>query len=427
MPKNQADTKKERITINDQSVRKHRKVGGTKMVGNQISPKIGKKEWDYKNPSEQMRMVRGYAIISKGDMPRRINSNTFSIPSQNGNGEYLVTIGRKCHCTCPDFSERKRDCKHIHALRFYLDFNRKVRIENKGIVTEKMSCPYCESNDTIGNGKRATKEGQKQRYKCNQCSKTFIDEKDFQRYKGNGKTMTLILDLYFKGISLRGIKDHLKQFYSMDLDHSNILRRIHRYSNVINDYVKTLKPEVADVWHHDEMKIQAGGKWKWLWNIMDEETKYLITTQVTTRAKTKESKKFFSQAREQADKQPIFLITDGRHPLTASIEEELPETNHVRLVTLTDKRTNNQGIERLNGTVRDRIRAMRGFNGIDTAEIMTSGYRNYYNFIKTHSSIGGLTPALKAGIGVDLEGNKWMALLKRSMEKQPQRTKEADL
>src|SRR3990167_7706301 len=257
------------------------------MATNQISPNIDK-QLGYKNPSEQMRIVRGYAIISKGDTPKQIDAKTFTIPSQHGNGEYNVTIGRKATCTCPDFKDRRKDCKHIHAVKFYLDFNQKVKTENKGIVTERQACPYCQSTDTIGYGKRHTKQGQKQRYQCTQCHKGFIEEKDFERYKGNGKVTTVILDLYFKGISLRGIQDHLKQFYMLSLDPSNILRRIQKYSTIINDYTKTLKPEVANIWNHDEMKIQAGGKWKWLWNIMDNETKYLITTQVSTHAMTKD-------------------------------------------------------------------------------------------------------------------------------------------
>mgnify|MGYP001615254915 CR=1 FL=1 len=136
-----------------------------------ISPNVDVKEFGYKNPSEQMRVVRGYAIISKGDTPKRIDEKTFTIPSQNGNGEYSVKIGKKYSCTCPDFKERKKDCKHIHAVRFYLDFNKKVKIENNGIVRQRTSCPYCNSEDTIGYGKRQTDNGQKQRYKCNECHK----------------------------------------------------------------------------------------------------------------------------------------------------------------------------------------------------------------------------------------------------------------
>ena len=366
-----------------------------------------------KNASEQMRVVRGYAIISKGDVPKKVDEKTFTIPSQNGNGEYTITKGNKWKCTCPDYKERKRDCKHIHAIRFYLDFNNKVKIENKGIVKEKQSCPYCKSNDTIGYGKRQTKDRVKQKFKCNVCNKYFIEEKDFERYKGNGKVTTAILDLYFKGVSLRGVKDHLKQFYDLRIDHSNILRRIQKYSIIINDYVKTLKPELKEIWHHDEMKINAGGKWKWLWNIMDEDTKFLITTQVSSRARIRDTRKFFATARDIAQKEPEFLITDGRHSYRRAIVKEMPETNHVRLISITDKRTNNNNIERLNGSVQDRLKTMRGLHSEETAEIMTSAFRNYYNFIRPHSALG-ITPALKAGIGVEMKGNRWMALLKKS-------------
>lgn len=379
------------------------------------------------NASEQMREVRGYAIISKGDVPKKIDKNTFIVPSQNGNSEYTIIMSKKPSCSCPDFIERQKNCKHIHAVKFYLDFNNKVKSENVGIVTQKTLCPYCKCEDVVGHGKRQTKSGQKQRYRCNKCRRHFINEKDFERYKGNGKITTIILDLYFKGISLRGIQDHLKQFYNLEIDHSNILRRIQKYSKVIDDYVKTLKPEVTDIWHHDEMKIQAGGKWRWLWNIMDEDTKFLITTQVSTKAGIKETRSIFEKAREQTDKQPAYLITDGRHSYTRSIKREMPQTEHVRLITIADKRANNQMIERLNGTIRDRVKPMRGFNSEETAETMTSAFRNYYNFIKPHNALDGITPAEKAGIGVSSDGNKWMELIKRSVENQPQRTEEVKI
>ena len=399
---------------------RHRKVGETKMSNNQqISSHEGIKENTYKNfsekiASEQMRVVRGYAIISKGDVPKKVSDNTFIVPSQNGNGEYTITKKNKWKCTCPDYEKRLRDCKHIHAVKFYLEFNQKVRTENKGIVKERQNCPYCKSTHTVGFGKRKCKDTTKQKYRCNDCRRYFIEEKDFERYKGNGKVTTAILDLYFKGVSLRGVKDHLKQFYDLKLDHSNILRRIQKYSTIINDYVKTLKPELKDIWHHDEMKIQAGGKWKWLWNIMDEDTKFLITTQVSTKARSRDTRKFFASVKEQAQKEPEFLITDGRHSYKRAIKKEMPQTNHVLLTSITDKRQNNNNIERLNGTIRDRIQNMRGMQNIETAEIMTSAFRNYYNFIKPHSTIGGITPALKAGIGVEMEGNRWMRLLKKS-------------
>lgn len=74
-------------------------------------------------------------------------------------------------------------------------------------------------------------------------------------------------------------------------------------------------------------------------------------------------------------------------------------------------------IERLNGTVRDRVKPMRGFGNENSAELMTNAFRNYYNFIKPHNSINGLTPAQMAGIGVENSVNKWEELLSRSLAK----------
>ncbi len=130
------------------------------------------------------------------------------------------------------------------------------------------------------------------------------------------------------------------------------------------------------------------------------------------KAREEEAAKIRRQ-KEQAQKEPEFLITDGRHSYTNSIKKEMPETNHIRLTSIQDKRTNNNNIERLNGTIRDRVKVMRGMQNIETAEIMTSGYRNYYNFIREHSAIG-MTPSEKAGIGIGTESNRWMALLKKS-------------
>jgi len=382
------------------------------MASNQVSSVV-EKELKYKNASEQMRVVRGYAIISKGDTPKQVGEETFIVPSQSGNGEYKVTINGKSRCTCPDFVERQKDCKHIHAVKLFLGLKEKVMKELVG--KEKPNCPYCKGLNIIRFGRRYCKDRVKQRYGCTDCNKRFIEEKDFQKLKGNAKITTLMLDLYFKGISLRKISDHLNQFYDLKINASNILRRIQRYSAIINDYVKTLKPEVSELWRTDEMKIQAGGKWRWLWNVMDDETKYLITRKVTNQRRIKDSVKVLHEARGIAEKRPEFIITDGCVSYEQSIPLALGNANHIRLKTIKDKRTNNNVMERLNGTIRERLKVMRGLQNKETADLMTESFGNYYNHIKIHSALG-TTPAIKAGIKGTIEGNRWMELLKKSFK-----------
>ena len=181
--------------------------------------------------------------------------------------------------------------------------------------------------------------------------------------------------------------------------------------------MRELKPEISDVWHVDEMKIKAGGKWKWLWNVMDEESKYLISQMVTDNRKVGDSKAVFKQARDNSkDQQPKFMITDGCHSYKSSITSELPETSHIQLKSIRDKRTNNNDIERLNGTVRDRIKTMRGMYGLKTSENLMDGFSNYYNHIKIHSTLE-TTPAIASGIKGNLEGNRWEQLINSAITK----------
>ncbi|MFH1533503.1 MAG: DDE-type integrase/transposase/recombinase [Nitrospirota bacterium] len=385
------------------------------MAPNQISPKVVSKELKDKNSSEQMRVVRGYAIISKGDTPKQIDKETFEVPSQNGNGTYTITKNGCWKCTCPDFLNRQLDCKHIHAVKLFLGLKEQIRRDTLPFEEkEKPRCPFCKSDDVMKFGKRFCKDRTKQLYRCVTCKKKFTEEKDFQGVKGDSKITTLMLDLYFKGISLRKISDHLKQFYNLDINASNILRRIIKYSKIINDYVKTLTPELSHQWHTDEMQIQAGGKWKWLWNVMDKETKYLITRKVTDRRRIWDSVKVLKEAKETAQKQPTFLITDGCVAYEESIRRTMGQTNHIRLTSIRDKRVNNNVMERLNGSIRERLKVMRGLQDTETAETMTQAYANYYNFIRPNQSLNGQTPAQAAKIGIPTEGNRWLGMIKSS-------------
>lgn len=58
--------------------------------------------------TQDPREIRGCAIIAKGDEPKQIAHNLFKIPSQNGNGTYMIKLEEnEAHCTCPDHKYEK--------------------------------------------------------------------------------------------------------------------------------------------------------------------------------------------------------------------------------------------------------------------------------------------------------------------------------
>jgi hypothetical protein len=67
-----------------------------------------------------------------------------------------------------------------------------------------------------------------------------------------------------------------------------------------------------------------------------------------------------------------------------------------------------------NGSIREREKVTRRIK-VDGTPILPMN-QIYYNFIGPHMGLKGRTPAEAAGIGMNSE-NKWMDLLKRSLER----------
>ena len=92
-----------------------------------------------------------------------------------------------------------------------------------------------------------------------------------------------------------------------------------------------------------------------------------------------------------------------------------PRTQHVRNPNIRD-RSNNNMVEGLHGTIRQRNKVMRELDDEETAQTMMDSLRIYYNFIGPHTALNGKTPAQKAKIETDRA--EWMSLIKKATQLQ---------
>lgn len=369
------------------------------------------------------RELRGIAIISKGDTPITLGSDTYLVPSQSSNKRYKVQKANDVWlCECPDYAARGLVCKHIHAITFWLRIREKIGKEGSFDIIREIQdkrCPYCFSGEIVKRGIRHNTNGKKQRFVCKQCSRRFVLDA-FKKMKADGKIITLVLDLYFKGISLRKIQDHLKQFYALEVHYSNIYRWIRKFTKVMNAYVKQFKPEISDMWHADEMTLKIAGDQKWVWNVLDRETRFWLAQSITEERETKDARDVFKKAKQVANGKPDFVVTDGLHAYEGAYRKEfwthtVPRTKHIRLESF-EKKPNNNLIERFHGTVRERTKVLRGNKGMEQAYEILEGKRLYYNYIRIHQSLNNHTPAQVAGIELNLERNRWLSLLKEAQK-----------
>lgn len=87
-----------------------------------------------------------------------------------------------------------------------------------------------------------------------------------------------------------------------------------------------------------------------------------------------------------------------------------PRVKNIRSISVRNQGLNSR-IERLNGTMRDREKVMRGMNTSESAQKIIEAMRIHYNFCREHSKLGK-TPAEQAGIKLDLGQNKIQNLIK---------------
>ncbi|TLX69386.1 MAG: transposase [Thaumarchaeota archaeon] len=89
-----------------------------------------------------------------------------------------------------------------------------------------------------------------------------------------------------------------------------------------------------------------------------------------------------------------------------------PRVKNIRSISVRNEGLNSV-VERLNGTVRDREKVMRGMQTKVSAQKIVEAMRIHYNYVREHSSLGK-TPAEECGIKIEGE-NKLLILIRNSV------------
>jgi transposase-like protein len=374
------------------------------------------------------RQLKALTIAGQSDQIKRINAVTYKVKSQSSDIWYDVihVYKQDWTCTCPDHTFRKVECKHIQAVHVSKELRHQIvnNADVKQLEEPKweLTCK-CGSVNIIKIGVRHNKSGNIQRFKCKECNHKWSDNLGFAKSKVNAKIVTVALDLYFKGISLRKVAEHIKLFYGVTISNVAVLGWIRKFGEVVTPFVDSLVPkDVSCIYHVDEMAVHVRkettdkGHYQWLWNMMDHTTKFWISSKVSQRREIDDARAVFQDAKRKTPS-PLAIVHDGLHSYNEAYYKEYytmgrPRVKNIRSVSVRDKGLN-QVIERLNGVFRDREIVMRGMENRKSAQKLIDAYRIHYNFIREHGSLRK-TPAEEAGIKLELGQNKIENLIKMS-------------
>jgi putative transposase len=375
------------------------------------------------------RKLRAYSLLAHGKVDK-ISDSTYRVWSQTEEGKHYIVVreGLEWKCECPDFVFNHVACKHIHACeQIRLNEQAVSPSEEEGetvceIDDSVLVCKFCGSQNTVKRGYRKTERGKVQRFFCKECKRFFIVDEGFEKMKATPETVTVALDLYFKGISMRAIVDHIKQFYGVEVSHVAIYKWIRKYVSLMKKYCDQLVPRVSGIWHSDEMTLNIKDldnhdSLRWAWNVIDSQSRFWLASQITEKREIADARKVLAQASTLSKTRPMAIVTDGLRAYQDAIPKEFftmkgPRTQHVRIPNIRD-RSNNNMVERLHGTIRQRNKVMRGLDDVETAQTMMDGMRIYYNFLRPHTALNGKTPSEVSQVA-EPNNRTWKNLIRAS-------------
>ena len=290
---------------------------------------------------------------------------------------------------------------------------RRKNYKNVSVIKPK-DCPFCKSKDIIKWGFRYNHTTKKQRWKCKSCFQLFTVDDGFFKIKHKREVITQCLSLYMNGLSLRKVKEHFNQFSDHQVSHQSVLNWIKKYAKEIKPFVESLDFNLSKIYHADEIFINCKGQQHYFWDIIDKGTRMLVSTHYSTKRDSKSAKLLFLKTKHK----PLTLFTDGLHGYRKAYRKvwgvrnrKIDSQTYIRLKADKDKRNNI--VERIQGTIRERIKVMRAFKNKEKAKLILDLFVVYYNCIRVHQGINK-TPIEQAGINLNLGKNKWLDLIYKS-------------
>jgi transposase-like protein len=352
------------------------------------------------------------AIVARGDQIAVTSATEFRVSSQSRPGVAYRVSALRGHwsCECPFFSQTGRWCIHIQAIRLRDGFERPARD-----AEEPPECERCRSALVVRFGVRRNKSGPVSRYRCSACGYSFSGREGFHRRRTDPERIALALDLFFRGLSVRKITDHFHQVYGLRVSPMTVYRWLAHYSELAVEWMSGLEARTGERWHVDETVIQSHGAARYLWNVMDADSRFLLATHVSRSRGLRDARAPLRKAISTTPDRPMEVFSDGMNAYPSAVRRELGYRSgseivnpHHRVKSIRAKPSKNL-VERLHGTEKERTKTMRGFGNDAGASMLMEGFRVHYNLVRPHQSLG-TTPAVAAGLP-DVGGFRWKEII----------------
>jgi|WetSurMetagenome_2_1015567.scaffolds.fasta_scaffold247750_1 putative transposase len=258
------------------------------------------------------------------------------------------------------------------------------------------ACKFCGSDKVVRNGHRKGT----QYWLCKHCGHGFVANDTLPRSHFPMSVMSKALYDYYAGMSLNAICEGIKQDKGLSVSDTTVYGWLEKYTPIALEEAKRYPPKVGKKWIMDETVVTMDGKKYWLITALDEQTRYLLGTKVSTNRNYKDIQEVLERATDLTGTLPDIVLTDGWGGYRDAIERAYgADANHVVSKPFAEAELSTNLMERWNGTLKDRLKPMRGMSRNTQLQLILDGFVFFYNYLRPHMGLDGKTPADVGGAG----------------------------
>jgi len=164
-------------------------------------------------------------------------------------------------------------------------------------------------------------------------------------------------------MSLNAICEGIRQNTDAPVSDTTVYNWLTKYTRVALDEAENHRPQVGKKWVMDETVVKLDGRKYWLITALDSETRYLLGTKLSTSRNHKDIKEVLEAATAKTGTIPGKVLTDGWGGYREAMEQAYgADSKHIVTTPFTDAELSSNLMERWNGTLKDRLRPMRGMD-----------------------------------------------------------------
>jgi transposase-like protein len=247
-----------------------------------------------------------------------------------------------------------------------------------------MDCLRCGSGTTRRDGQ--TRLGG-QRWRCRECRRRFT-RRSTSAFAGHAfpdDLIALAVRWYVRyRLSYADVAEWLAE-RGLTVDRSTIYRWVQRFLPLFGEAVRAYRRPVGDCWHVDETYCRLQGRWVYAYRAIDQKGQ-VVDVYFSQRRNARAAQAFFERAVTATGVTPRRIITDKARCYPPALRGLHLTVQHRR------SRYLNNRLERDHSHLKQRLRPMRGFKQLPSADVVSRGHALIQNLRNGFSTLTAAIP-----------------------------------